>query len=189
MLPPLSVKIFLYIATALGSTPPDLFTSAFFSEAPIKSSALRAGLAAISVKNWGQKNSGRSNPGEFNNPRGVTVNNKFLYICDSWNHRIQILTKNQGIFHTQWGSGKPSEEMGHFRNPTCIYYGSEDALFYIGDSFTIQLFKEEGMCIQQIGDIHQGNKMNQFSWITGVCSMDNQLFLSDYSNARIQLFK
>jgi len=44
--------------------------------------------------------------GEFSHPRGLTLNNKYTYICDCFNHRIQILTKEKGHFISQWGNEK-----------------------------------------------------------------------------------
>jgi len=131
-----------------------------------------------------------SKDGEFQSPLGLTVDNKFIYICDCWNHRVQILIKENGSYFSKWGNGRPSSEQGQFDHPRSIYNYLSEELIYVGDYKSVQLFrKEDGICIQRIGDKKLGNQMSQFWDVYGICVMDDRLYISDFHNRRIQIFK
>jgi len=49
------------------------------------------------LKEFGTVFSGTKD-GEFHYPYGLTVDNKYVYICDNENHRVQILTKEGILF-------------------------------------------------------------------------------------------
>jgi len=114
---------------------------------------------------------------------------KCIYICDCDNHRIQILTKDKGIFVMQWGSGEESTDQGQFSNPMSIYNNLGEEIFYVGDNWSVQLFEKDGNCIQRLGQDISGNSMNQFHWITSLCVMDDRLYVCDHVNQRIQIFQ
>jgi len=112
----------------------------------------------------------------FFNPFGITTDKIFLYICISTSHRIQISNKENGRFITQWGGTR-----GHpFTSPCSIYNDETDDIIYIGDVCSIQLFEKNGTCIQRFGN---------FEWAYSIGIMDNQLYVSDTNNLRIQIFK
>jgi len=54
------------------------------------------------VTKWGSLGSGN---GQFDYPYGVTVDNStgYIYVADTWNHRIQKFT-SIGSYITKWGS-------------------------------------------------------------------------------------
>jgi len=115
--------------------------------------------------------------GSFSNPRGGTVDNKFVYICDFNNHRVQLLRKD-GVYESQWG-GKGIKDI-EFTHPRCIYNDKVDDIFYISDKCTIQLFQKDGICIQRLGTPHsQGKDLNQFTWMNGCCVLDDRLYVCD----------
>jgi len=112
------------------------------------------------------------------------VDNKYVYICDKYNHRIQLVTKTEGIFFSQWGKGGQSIEFGQFSYPNCIYNDVVDEIFYIGDYHSVQLFLNN-VCVQRLGS--QEKEDAQFELVYGICIMNDQLYVSD--NNRIQIFK
>jgi len=63
-----------------------------------------------------------------------------------------------------------------------------DNIFYIGDECSVQLFTKVGFCRQRLGDTRVGANMNQFSYVFGITLMNNELYISDYSNNRVQIF-
>jgi len=127
---------------------------------------------------------------QFNTPMGLTTDNKFVYICDCYNQRVQILSKQNGDFVSNWGGDKASTKEGQFDNPYSIYNHEAENVIYVGDNYSVQLFKKDGVCIQRLGDTRHGNEMNQFQWVYGLCAGgDNRLYCSDLSNKRIQIFK
>jgi len=138
------------------------------------------------LKLWGRKDAS-SKQGEFKSPRGLTADNKYVYICDWDNHRIQLLHKD-GIFYTQWGKGVKSTQIGQFSFPFSIFNDFLEDTVYIGDQVSVQLIRK-GVCIQRLGSEERGSDMNQFNEVYGIYVMDNQLYVSDYANRRIQIFR
>jgi len=130
-----------------------------------------------------------SKDGEFQYPYGVSVADQFIYICDCSNNRVQILRKESGIYFSKWGTGKRSTTQGQFTCPFSIYYNLSEDLMYIGDNFSVQLFMKDGTCIQRLGDKINGNQMNQFNVVYGICVLDDRLYVSDYGHLRIQIFE
>jgi len=130
-----------------------------------------------------------SKPSEFNYPRGLAVDNKCVYICDCDNHRIQILKKDKGIFVSQWGTGSQGTESGQFEFPNGIYKDILETIFYVGDSSSVQLFSKDGICFQRLGDREKGPTMNQFKVVYAMCVIEDQLYVSDWGNRRIQIFR
>jgi len=120
-------------------------------------------------------------PREFNEPRGITLNESNLYVCDTWNHRIQVLFTTDYSLFKQWGSeGRGQKE---FTRPTGICY-SED-IVYVGDVCSVQLFDSDGKFIQKMGD-WEGQEEGQFNCAWGLCVVNNRLYINDTANNRIQ---
>jgi len=140
------------------------------------------------LSKWGTEMAGKGE-GEYNEPRGMCVDEKYVYVCDKLNHRIQVLTKGKGAFVTQWSKDKESRIERQFYLPYTIYYYQRDQMFYIGDTYNVQLFTKDGICWQRLGDNRHGNNMNQFSDALCISISDDKLYVSDCNNKRIQLFK
>jgi len=117
--------------------------------------------------------------GQFNCPMGLTVDSKYLYVCDNCNNRIQVLIKFEGNFKTQWKQ--------NFYYPIAIF--NYENIFYVGDNYMVQLFTSDGFCIQRLGSKVVGDKMNQFRLAYGICCLGDRLYVSDFTNRRIQIFK
>jgi len=113
------------------------------------------------------------------------VNNNTLYICDSFNHRIQSLNKNHFSFCTQWGSH--GTDNGQFRYPESIC--NWENILYVGDNVSVQLFTSEGTFLSRLGDKKVGNKKGQFQQAWGLCCVRDRLYVSDRLNSRIQVFQ
>jgi len=117
--------------------------------------------------------------GEFNDPRGLTVDHNNLYVCDGKNHRIQALFKdNNYSFSRTWGNEGFGN--GSFSYPTSICYW--DTHLFIGDFYRVQLYTYEGIYLQAIGG-------GQIGVAGGICVMGERLFVSDTINSRIQIFE
>jgi len=127
-------------------------------------------------------------PGEFHLPYGITIDCNNIIICDCVNHRVQTVTKDEGIFIRQWGKGSASTDYGNFQYPLSIFNDSLEEIFYIGDECSVQLFTRNGICVQRLGD-KQGNLMYQFTDVDGLCIMDGCLYVSDSENQRIMIFQ
>jgi len=126
-----------------------------------------------------------SKQGEFDRPRGLTVNNNSLYICDQKNHRIQSLNKNDFSFCTQWGS--KGTDNGQFLFPSSIC--NWENILYVGDEVGVQLFTSEGTFLSRLGGKKIGCKEGQFYYARGICCVRDRLYVSDLLNSRIQVFQ
>jgi len=138
----------------------------------------------VVIKNYGNYKYGFKVE-EFNFPVGMSVENKYLYVCDCFNNRVQILHKETGRFIKKWG------DVSQFHYPCSIYYHIPEEIFYIGDEWSVQLIsKHNNLCIQRLGDLISGNLMNQFSDVFGICiGTDDRLYISDRNNNRVQIYK
>jgi len=79
-------------------------------------------------------------------PRGITIHNTFLYICDVKNHRIIVLDKKNGEYQTEWGN--QGQLLGQLYLPSAIKIKEE--IFYVCDLYSIQLHDKEGKCLERI---------------------------------------
>jgi len=126
---------------------------------------------------WGHSNGGSAHE-VFNEPRGITFNNKYAYICDSSNHRCQILLVENGKFFKQWGEDE--EYSRQFTYPHSIYYNLLEEIFYIGDWESVQLWRrKDGVCIQTI----------RAHGVRSVGIIDDRLYVLEKVDKRISIFK
>jgi len=107
------------------------------------------------------------------------VNEKYLYVCDWGNDRVQILDKENGNFIYQWKSGQRS-----FRFPLSILLYEQ--LFYVGDQHGVQVFTKENQCIQLFGSYGSGK--GSFNLVSGVCIVNGKAYIVDNGNHRIQVW-
>jgi len=133
------------------------------------------------VKTIGKKGNRK---GEFKWPHEMTVDKNYLYVCDWGHHRIQVFTKHNDLFSHEWGTRGNND--GQFEFPRSIYL-SEGVLF-IGDQVSVQIFTIKGRFLQRLGTT-RGRDEGQFNGVDGVVAINNQLYVSDFINHRIQVFR
>jgi len=143
------------------------------------------------IKTFGEVKSGNGE-GQFATPEGVTTDKNCLYICDTDNHRVQILNKEDGLFKSEWG--KEGTHFGFFTWPFSIFLGSGHGrggtdMIYVGDQLSLQLFTREGKCEQRLGETVRGQKDTQFNHVFGFVIEDSYLYVCDFLNKRIQIFE
>jgi len=119
--------------------------------------------------------------GKFHYPTGVTVDEEYLYVCDCANDRVQVLDKKNGTFICQWKNGQRSIS----RPRSILLY---EHLFYVGDNYGIQVFTKQGTCIQVFGSSNIGSDKGEFDAVTGLCIVNDKLYIVDYCNRRIQVW-
>jgi len=135
------------------------------------------------LKSYGQYS---RNPNQsFNQPRGLTLDKDNLYICDTNNHRIQVVKKENGEFQKRWG--KCGDQDNEFQYPLSIYLDTSD-LIYVGDNVGVQIFTLDGLFFQRLGGKKKGNTMTEFNGVYGISILDETLYISDYYNNRILIF-
>jgi uncharacterized protein (TIGR03663 family) len=130
--------------------------------------------------------------GGFYDPWGIAVDaDGFVYVADTWNHRIQKFTAD-GEFVTMWGSYGVSESaagaVGMFWGPRDIAIG-QDNLIYVTDTGNkrIQAFTPDGEYVAQWGG--KGTLEGNFDEPVGIAvGTDGRIFVTDTWNQRIQVF-
>jgi len=125
--------------------------------------------------------------GKFNEPQGLTIDYRYLYICDENNHRIQVVNKANGVFIRQWGQ-YGIQDRGEFCFPTGLLLYND--LIYVGDRYRVQVFTREGEFVHYIGteNAGQAKREGEFCSVTGFCVVKDRLYVADRDNHRIQVF-
>ena len=121
---------------------------------------------------------------EFNYPRGVTVDEKYLYLCDYFNHRIQVLDKTNGHFIRQWG--RYGDKSGELYCPEYLCLDGE--LLYVSDRFRVQVFSKTGDFIHYLGSGVRGSSEGEFMSPASICVVGERVYVADWGNKRIQVF-
>jgi len=135
------------------------------------------------LKRFGKEEPG-CGEGEFNHPLGLAVDQKFLYICDNGNNRVQVLRKDNALYSHQWGAEGTNE--GQFSDLRSIHL-SED-IVYVGDEVSVQLFTTRGGFLQRLGQTKCGDENGQFFYVNGLLVVADRLYVSDSATRRIQVF-
>ena len=88
--------------------------------------------------------------GEFNDPRGVTLHDNKVYVCDSDNHRIQVFDLNLNFVRS---IGSRGEGRGEFNAPHDVKLDTAGNI-YVADSFNsrVQVLDNSGHFIRTLGD-------------------------------------
>ena len=138
---------------------------------------------------FGAVEGGIATPGTFNEPWGITIDEDGLvYVCDTWNHRIQKFTP-EGEFVTSWGHFGQGETGDAFWGPRDIVIDNQGHL-YVADTGNkrIAIFDLNGNFIANFGE--PGLGQGQFDEPTGL-ALDAQgnLYVADTWNQRIQVFE
>jgi len=128
-------------------------------------------------------------PWYFYHPMDIAVDSqKFVYIADTWNDRIQkYSTTGQAV--TKWGSNGTSD--GMFQTPISIavYNNSNQTFLFVVDQLNhrIQKFTGNGEFITKWGG--QGESLGKFQMPCGI-AIDNEgaVYVADTGNSRIQKF-
>jgi len=132
------------------------------------------------IKKFGSKEMSEKE-GEFYFPNGLTVDEKYLYVCDYWNKRVQVLDKENGTFIHQWKQGQRL-----FSRPQSILL--YEHLLYVGDADGIQVFTKQSpyKCIQVFGK--GGSGKGEFKFARDLCIVNDKLFIVDTNNQRVQVW-
>ena len=98
------------------------------------------------VGQWG------SEEGEFNHPRGLTLHNNQVYVCDRCNHRIQVFDLDLNFIRFVGSHGKGR---GEFDEPYDVKF-DRDGYMYIADCHNkrVQVLDRSGHCIRVFGINH-----------------------------------
>ncbi len=126
-------------------------------------------------------------PGEFNFPAWLAVDAESrLYVTDSLNGRIQILTPDGKPLSS---IGKLGDSTGSFSSPKGIALDSEGHLYVTDAGFdNIQIFDKEGRLLLYFGNSGQAAGM---FWMPAGVFIDHadRIYIADSYNRRVQIFQ
>jgi DNA-binding beta-propeller fold protein YncE len=135
---------------------------------------------------WGSEGAG---DGELSHPAGVAVHpfTDDVYVCDFFNHRIQIFSA-EGVYLSQWGTegGAP----GEFKFPVGIAISPQSGeVFVTDDNHRVQVFDRRGLFLRQWGSLGSGNGDFDCPHGVAISSKTAKVFVCDSKNDRVQMFK
>ena len=115
-------------------------------------------------------------------PYGIDVDEKFIYIGDWGNCRIQVFHLNNCTYSHQWGSKGSGDWQFTFPREVRVAEG----LCYVGDRYGIQIFKKEnGQFCYRLGKNTTGSGEGEFNLVVGILIINGCLYVSDYKNNRL----
>ena len=153
--------------------------------------ATRAYLATLGSTG----SSGASNT-EFNGPCGVAVsaNGRLIYVADRYNHRVQVFDGTTRQYIATLGTtGSAGTSNAQFHYPSGVAVSADNRIYVADESnHRVQVF--DGVTLNFIATLgttgSAGASNTQFDGPSEVAvSADNRIYVADYSNHRVQIFK
>jgi uncharacterized protein (TIGR03663 family) len=138
------------------------------------------------IRTWGTFG---SEPGTFNEPWGLAVDDEVIYVADTWNHRIQKFDHQGSLLSVIGQSGSPSAGQdggGLFFGPRDIVILNDGNLLVTDTgNHRLQIFDPEGNFLDTAGE--QGVQPGQFYEPVGLgYSPSETIYVVDTWNGRIQ---
>ena len=126
---------------------------------------------------------------QFNRPAGIGTHprNKKIYVCDSYNHRVQVLNSDL-TFCSSFGSGGSGRVDGKFNRPSGVAFDKSGKV-YIADAYNhrVQVFTEDGHFLKQFGKKGTGDgELNTPVSIT--VDSNDIVYVTEYDNHRVSIF-
>ena len=125
-----------------------------------------------------------SKEGEFNKPRGITVHNNQVYVCDSCNHRIQVFNLDLNFVQSVGSPGKGRDE---FEEPYDVKFDASGNMYVVEWSACkkVQVLDRSGHFIRVFGEEGKG----KLSGPSALHIADNYVYVSDYSGHSIVVYE
>ena len=122
------------------------------------------------IKCVGQKG---GKEGEFNVPRGVTLHDNQVYVCDTDNHRIQVFDLNLNFVRS---IGSCGEGRGEFNEPRDVKLDTAGNIYVVDyNNSRVQVLDNSGHFIRTLGD--EGER--KLSRPSGLHIADKYVYTSD----------
>lgn len=152
--------------TTMNSSPPSIKMESLAGSLPIEASA---------IDSWG---SWGGLSGQLNRPYAMVISDRdWLYVCDTYNHRIQVFDTS-GSLILSWGSFGTGN--GQFNTPGGIALDTVNEIVYVSDTKNkrIQMFslytgqyidkfsiigEPEGIAVDSMGNVYVADRT--YNWI------------------------
>lgn len=137
---------------------------------------------------WGSDGTG---PGEFKEPWSLVVSadGEFVYVADTWNHRIQVFTSD-GEYIRHWGVFSTENTPDALFGPRDIALDADGNLFVTNTgNKRINVYTPEGVLVTQFGEF--GFVEGQFNEPVGIAisPLTGRIYIADAWNQRVQMFE
>lgn len=125
-------------------------------------------------------------PGQFNYPTNIARDRTGrLYVTDSMNFRVQIFTP-QGRYVSAFGH--LGDGSGDFNRPKGVAVDSEGHIYVVeGFQDVVQIFDADGRFLLAFGEPGQGD--GELWLASGIAIANDQIYVADSSNRRVQVFE
>ena len=127
-----------------------------------------------------------SQPGELNFPGGVKYINDKLFVCERWNHRVQVLDTNLKFIHSfgQKGTGR-----GQFNMPQNVVQDKAGNLYVTDYNNRVQVFSCEGQFLSTFCE--KGTASKKLDKPIGICfdACSDFVFVSEWDVGCVSVFK
>ena len=121
--------------------------------------------------------------GAFDVPRGVTLYNNQVYVCDCDNHRIQVFDLNLNFVRS---IGSLSKGRGEFNEPNDVKFDTAGNMYVAEcDNRRVQVLDSSGQFIRAFGQEGEG-KLNRPS---GLHIVDKYVYVSDCARNCIVVYE
>ena len=132
---------------------------------------------------------GSAPPGTFNQPWDVALSpdGAFVYVADTWNHRIQKFTA-EGDFVSMWGVFGQAETPDAFWGPRSVEVDANGNVFVIDTgNKRVAIFDPDGNFLWQFGEV--GFAPGQYDEPVGLAlnPVNGYMYISDTWNQRMQI--
>ena len=121
--------------------------------------------------------------GEFNVPRGVTLCDNQVYVCDGNNHRIQVFDLDLNFVRS---IGSPGKGKGEFSAPLDVKFDTAGNMYVAEISNSrVQVLDSSGQFIRAFGEEGEGKLSNP----SGLHIAYKHVYVSDFSGHCIVVYE
>lgn len=133
---------------------------------------------------WGERGDG---PGEFNFPTYISIRGEKLYVADTINARVQILSTKTGKHLAT--VGKLGMFVGNMVRPKGVAVDAEGNIYVVESYYDhLLVYNSRGEFLMPIGGV--GSNPGQFHLPAGVwVDGRNRVFVADTLNSRVSVFQ
>ena len=133
------------------------------------------------VKSIGKK--GR-NVGEFDWPWGVRYYRNHVYVCDSYNGRVQVFDSNLNFVRL---FGTHGDAPGQLKKPRNIDFDTKGNIYVVDlNKDQVLVFSEDGKYLRNFGQKGQGK--GELNEPEGLCISGDYVYVTEWGNSRVSVF-